>query len=354
MAGVAPTAAAAALRSTQPQTLRLLHLSDTHNLHREIEPRFGPLPPCDVLVHTGDFTDHGTDAEVADFDAWLGELKARGVAQRILVVPGNHDWRQPMEATLKAATPEESMAKAALLHRPKYYQSRMRHCEVLDHEAVDVDGLRMFGSPWDPWHDSHCPENGASTRGHAARLRVWAAKPDKDEKHRYGKIPTGVDVLLTHGPPLGFFDCVGHRAPDQTHAWEASGTRHGMAFWGSSPALRDAIEATKPAVHCFGHVHEQRGVFVSRGGAYAGGVEYRTDPAAPPFATEPPPTPAAYPCAVISSNGMANHPALEGPGATRCIAGPARLIVATRPRHGDTATPWTFSVPSVTGDGAKL
>ena len=58
--------------------VRILHLSDTHGLHETIEARF-PLPEADILVHTGDFTDHGTRAEIASFNEWLGTLRPRHV-----------------------------------------------------------------------------------------------------------------------------------------------------------------------------------------------------------------------------------------------------------------------------------
>ena len=50
--------------------LTLLHLSDTHGLHRSIETR--DLPEADILVHTGDWSENGTDQEHADFNAWQG------------------------------------------------------------------------------------------------------------------------------------------------------------------------------------------------------------------------------------------------------------------------------------------
>lgn len=56
--------------------LRILHLSDTHMLHRSIEARF-PLPEADILIHTGDFTERGSLAEMTDFNDWLGSIRSR-------------------------------------------------------------------------------------------------------------------------------------------------------------------------------------------------------------------------------------------------------------------------------------
>ena len=38
--------------------MTILHISDTHGSHG----RLGAMPPADVLVHSGDFTDNGTEA----------------------------------------------------------------------------------------------------------------------------------------------------------------------------------------------------------------------------------------------------------------------------------------------------
>lgn len=44
------------------------------------------MPPGDVLIHCGDFTNHGSLAEVREFAAWLATLPY----EHIIVVPGNH------------------------------------------------------------------------------------------------------------------------------------------------------------------------------------------------------------------------------------------------------------------------
>ena len=43
--------------------LRILHLSDTHGVHR----RLRDLPDADILVHSGDFTMSGSEAETRLF-----------------------------------------------------------------------------------------------------------------------------------------------------------------------------------------------------------------------------------------------------------------------------------------------
>ena len=61
----------------------ILCLSDTHNRHRSLRN----LPQADVLVHCGDFTEYGTEAEALDFLNWFCDQPYR---YKLFTV-GNHD-----------------------------------------------------------------------------------------------------------------------------------------------------------------------------------------------------------------------------------------------------------------------
>ena len=50
--------------------MTILHLSDTHNLHRQLNN----LPAADIIVHSGDISYAGTGKEVVDFIEWFGAL----------------------------------------------------------------------------------------------------------------------------------------------------------------------------------------------------------------------------------------------------------------------------------------
>ena len=57
------------MNKTKARILTLVCLSDTHELHREVE-----VPPGDILIHAGDFTFmSGRRSQIKDFDLWLGE-----------------------------------------------------------------------------------------------------------------------------------------------------------------------------------------------------------------------------------------------------------------------------------------
>ena len=50
--------------------MKILHLSDTHGLHHRIKD----MPEADVIVHSGDISNNGTEEEVLDFLNWFIEL----------------------------------------------------------------------------------------------------------------------------------------------------------------------------------------------------------------------------------------------------------------------------------------
>ncbi len=70
------------LDSSNQDRLRFVVISDTHNLHEKIH-----IPDGDVLIHAGDFTNHGSLLEVQRFTNWFKSLPH---PVKVLV-PGNHD-----------------------------------------------------------------------------------------------------------------------------------------------------------------------------------------------------------------------------------------------------------------------
>jgi len=268
--------------SLSRKTVRILHLSDTHTLHNTIESKF-PMPPADILIHTGDFTNFGKDEEFASANEWLGTLKSR--YKHIIALLGNHDWIHP--ETVPASWND-----------PSYWQSRLSNAQLLLSENITVMGLSIHGESWKHGQRDFDPEGFA------------------------GKVPDGIDLLLTHNPAAGIFDwCVN-------------------TAWGSSHELFQEVMRAKPRAHLFGHDHEQRGLWQkSPEGSFVGGVEYHNGPGTKAFSTRAPP--ANYPPQLISNNAMMNMPKYEtwhckGWCASK-IVGPARLIVATQTENG-----WQF------------
>jgi predicted phosphohydrolase len=184
--------------STGIATLRLVLLSDTHQLHRQVD-----VPTGDILIHAGDFTMFGrTKADITDFLDWLKGLPHR----HKILVPGNHEFL--LEANLSG-------------------RFVLGDAQVLIDAGIEIEGLRIWGSPVTP------------LLGGAFGLSLAA-----DREEIYAQIPKDIDVLVTHGPPFGILD-----------SDPASGLHAGCR------QLLDGVTGLKPKLHVFGHIHGAYGVF---------------------------------------------------------------------------------------------
>lgn len=180
--------------------MRLVLISDTHMRHDELE-----LPECDVLIHAGDFSGWGSQEDLEDFLRWLPTCPAR---EKVFIA-GNHDFiceEKPAQV--------HALAREAGVHY------------LADEEAVAC-GLRIWGSPITP---RFCDLAFNRDRGPAIRTH-WE------------RIPQGVDVLVTHGPPWGLGDL--------TYDGELVGCED----------LLDRVRQLQPRLHVFGHIHEAHGEY---------------------------------------------------------------------------------------------
>jgi hypothetical protein len=120
-------------------------------------------------------------------------------------------------------------------------------CTYLEDELCEINGIKIWGSPWSVQdltpHTLRAHRADVFCRKHAPRVPYyhdWAFMPPDDAglKAAWAKVPAGVDVLITHGPP--------HKVRDKTYQGANAGC----------PLLADAVfKRIKPAVHCFGHIH---------------------------------------------------------------------------------------------------
>jgi Icc-related predicted phosphoesterase len=187
--------------------VQIVAVADTHLYHDELK-----VPDGDVFVHAGDLCRGGSALELAQAAKWI-----RGLPHATkIVVAGNHDF----------AFERDPVAARELLGDGIVY---------LQDSEITVGGVRFWGSPWQPAFNDW-----------AFNLPRGAALAEK-----WAKIPERVDVLITHGPPLGF--------GDRTTVHD----RQGCAD------LRERIFAAKPRLHLFGHIHEDGGSWSERGIAMA-------------------------------------------------------------------------------------
>ncbi len=172
-------------------------ISDTHGKHDRLR-----LPAGDLLVHAGDVSKRGREPEVRDFLQWFG----RQPHPHKVMVAGNHDFlfeRDPQGA--RALVPEG--------------------VHLLENAGVELGGLRIWGSPITPFFHNWAfnVHRGPDIAG------VWA------------HIPAELDLLITHGPPLGILDrtIIGQRVGCED--------------------LRQRLYEAPPRLHVFGHIHEDHG-----------------------------------------------------------------------------------------------
>jgi Icc-related predicted phosphoesterase len=176
--------------------LTILCISDTHELHRELD-----VPNGDILIHAGDCTMFSKSASaILDFNEWLGELPHR----RKILVPGNHEF---------------------FLEADPSRRRLISNATVLINEGVEIAGLKIWGSPVTPLYGG-----------------AFGLSSPVDRASLYAKIPGDVDILVTHGPPYGILD----RSPGALHH-------------AGCPQLLEAVTRLKPQVHIFGHVHGAHG-----------------------------------------------------------------------------------------------
>lgn len=182
--------------------LRIVCISDTHELHRDLV-----VPPGDVLIHAGDFTFWGKGTKaIVDFNSWLGEQPH----QWRIVTCGNHEFAFEADPGLRGL---------------------LTNATLLLNESAMIGRARVWASPLTVHY------GGAFGRSNAAN-RVKA----------YASIPMDTDILVTHGPPYGVLDtspaeCLG-----------PAGDRE----------LREAVIRVRPTLHVFGHVHSGYGVRQTR------------------------------------------------------------------------------------------
>lgn len=68
--------------TSKAQSVSLAIVSDTHNYIHRVE-----IPPADILIHAGDFTNRGTDKEITAFNEVMKSLPHKVK----IVIPGNHE-----------------------------------------------------------------------------------------------------------------------------------------------------------------------------------------------------------------------------------------------------------------------
>lgn len=186
--------------------MKIWHISDTHRKHHQLN-----VPEVDMIIHSGDFSDTRKPDlnrnEVVDFINWFSSLPTK---YKVLTA-GNHD--------------------TSIFHKHFLVSEIPSNIIYLENSGVEIEGLKIYGAPQTP------------TFG-----RDWAWNVDRAKIHEcWNLIPRDIDILVTHGPPMGILDATMHINIEQV------GCRN----------LLKHITEIQPKLHCFGHIHNSPGFFNS-------------------------------------------------------------------------------------------
>lgn len=185
--------------------MRIVALSDTHGFHKRLQ-----VPDGDLLIHGGDFSMRAKGHEVLEFAKWIKSLPH----PHKIVIAGNHDM---------ACEGHDDWAKETFA--PAIY---------LNHESCEVEGYRIFGSPFSSAIYDPSPWFFDYQRFGPRSQELW------------NQIPENLDVLITHSPPYGLGDKVheAHKGEDP-HVGDLN--------------LFNRVKSVLPRIHIFGHIHEGYG-----------------------------------------------------------------------------------------------
>ena len=184
--------------------MQITVISDTHGLHDRIKslnkPFINEVDGADkMIIHAGDITEDGSEAEVRDFLRWFAKLPH----QYKIFIGGNHDLFLEQSSLV---------AIGKMIPQGIYY---------LNNSGLIVEGIRIWGSPVTPYFLGMAfnKKRGAEIK------KVW------------DNLPPLTDILITHGAPAGIMDG-GFGCED----------------------LLERVKEIKPTYHLYGHSHGYSGV----------------------------------------------------------------------------------------------
>lgn len=214
-----------------PKTVRFLIMSDTHD--SELPP---DRPECDVLLHCGNLTEHGSPTKIAEALQALSKVKA----EPKLAIAGSHKLSLDKTYYLAQGGAEAGVGEAHALISPEAASESSKAGVVFLSEGTRRFTLasgatfRIHTSPYTPAHGESAFQypSGKDCFDYEGSTPAWA----KNVGTPSSIIPTDVDIVMTHGPPKYILD--------STSDGQSAGCEH----------LRRAIDRVKPKLHCSGHI----------------------------------------------------------------------------------------------------
>lgn len=196
------------------------------------------MPPGDILIVAGDFTDTGTYEEIKSFYEFLKSNRHK--YQKILVIPGNHEMTLHSENYLKYG---QKFHKPLLdPEKAKEIIESYPDIEYLLDSSFEFKGLKFYGIPW------------------VMPCGYWSFTMTNPnfEKSKMNEIPLDTDIIISHSPPCGILDEIKHSKLSRNKETGQLEMKYGIKNIGS-PQLLERIKKIGPRVNIFGHIHENHG-----------------------------------------------------------------------------------------------
>lgn len=208
--------------STRPEENSGLVVRGASDLH-------GFLPavePCDVLLLAGDLVPLDIQDDMGLSLRWFTDAFAEWVeeipAGEVIGIGGNHDFLLDRLRRRVGPGVHERLFDAGWTY-------------LQDAGTTLACGLKVWGTPWSPGTADW------AFMGHDHELTEF-----------FDRIPTELDVLLTHTPPYGKGDRA-PREPNPLAGWLKAHEHIGSA------TLQRVIHRAKPRLVVYGHVHADGG-----------------------------------------------------------------------------------------------
>lgn len=175
------------------------------------------LPQGDVLCIAGDICptyNHTVEYQFKwiknTWAPWCRALVEHKTFKYVIFVAGNHDWYF------------EGISHPVLGTEETFNASLPVGVHYLRDSEVTLEGKRFYGTPWQP---EFCD---------------WAFNAKSDKlREMFSKIPSGVDVVISHGPPKGYGDTTIYEPLEHLGSWELTGS----------------LKGAEPRYCVFGHIH---------------------------------------------------------------------------------------------------
>lgn len=218
-------------------TTRILIISDTHGISKL--PHNNLHHPVDVVLHCGDMSEDGSLEHYKNTLHLLSSI----TAELKLVIAGNHDTTLDSSYfdTADQAARQRHQNALRLMKGPPALRAGVTYLHEGFHAFSLSNGARftVWASPYTPsfcdWAFGYDQRYDRFNQMQHTTTYAIAAATIPIPKY------PGVDIIMTHGPPLGHLD----QLPNG-------------AFLGCRN-LQRAVARAQPRLHCFGHIHEGRG-----------------------------------------------------------------------------------------------